>query len=128
MAISQQFEAYHEHRVTQELNETRIKNIDSCLKRLAWECDSHRLADLAAEPFTRWFGLQFDRGGDREHFSDHSAVDPPVACMQHVVLKQRLEQTVRVQDVNQQSLGRSTRGVVEWRPDGLSEITSLVAR
>ena len=51
MAISQQFEAYHEHRVTQELNETRIKNTDSRLKRLAWECDSHRLADLAAEPF-----------------------------------------------------------------------------
>ncbi|MGZ0174836.1 MAG: tyrosine-type recombinase/integrase, partial [Planctomycetales bacterium] len=60
--ISQHFEAYHEHRVTQELNETRIKNTDSRLKRLARECDFHRLADLAGEPFTRWLGLQLEQG------------------------------------------------------------------
>jgi multidrug resistance efflux pump len=38
--IARQFEAYREHRVTQELNAARIKSTHSRLKRLAKECGS----------------------------------------------------------------------------------------
>ncbi len=60
--IGQHFAAYHDHRISQELNATRIKNTDSRLKRLADECGFHRLADLSGEPFTRWLGQQLAEG------------------------------------------------------------------
>jgi integrase len=60
--IAEHFAAYHSHRVTQELNATRIRNTDSRLRRLADECGFRRLADMSAEPFTRWLGLQLEQG------------------------------------------------------------------
>mgnify|MGYP002628184155 CR=1 FL=1 len=60
--IRQHFEAYHEHRVTQELNEARIKSTQSRLKRLANECGFKRLADLSGELLTRWLGQQLAAG------------------------------------------------------------------
>jgi integrase len=56
--ISRHFEAYREQRVTQELNEARIKSTQSRLKRLATECRFKRLTDLSGELLTRWLGLQ----------------------------------------------------------------------
>ena len=60
--IARHFETYREHRVTQELNPTRIKNTQSRLNRVASECGFKRLADLSAEAFTRWLGQQLAVG------------------------------------------------------------------
>ena len=43
--IAWHFETYREHRVTQELNSTRIKNTQSRLNRVASECGFKQLAD-----------------------------------------------------------------------------------
>jgi len=56
--IARHFEAYREHRVTQELNQARIKSTQSRLNRLATECGFKRLADLSGELLTRWLGQQ----------------------------------------------------------------------
>ena len=61
-SIGKHFSAYHNHRVSQELNKTRIKNTDSRLSRLSKDCGFRRLSDLSAEPLTRWLGLQLDVG------------------------------------------------------------------
>ncbi|MFT5326656.1 MAG: integrase [Planctomycetaceae bacterium] len=61
-SISAHFQAYHDHRVSQELNETRIRNTDSRLKRLADECGFYRLADLSGETLTHWLGQQISVG------------------------------------------------------------------
>ena len=60
--IVRHFETYHKHRVMQELNETRIKNTDSRLKRLADECGFRRLSDLSGEALTQWLGQQLSVG------------------------------------------------------------------
>ena len=60
--IAEHFNAYHEHRVTQELNEARIKTTKSRLKRLAEECRFRRLSDLSGEALTRWLGQQLAVG------------------------------------------------------------------
>ena len=60
--IAQQFAVYREHRVTQELNETRIRNTQSRLKRVAAECGFVRLSDLSGEALTRWLGTQLAAG------------------------------------------------------------------
>jgi integrase len=59
--IAQHFKAYHDDRVSRELNATRIKNTNSRLKRLAEECGFRRLTDLAGEPLAQWLGLQLER-------------------------------------------------------------------
>jgi len=60
--IVQHFEAYREHRITQELNAARIKTTHSRLNRLAIECGFKRLTDLAGESVTRWLGEQLASG------------------------------------------------------------------
>jgi integrase len=60
--LQQHFDAYRAYRVTQELNETRIKNTDARLKRLADECDFRFLPDLSAEKLTRWLGTELKAG------------------------------------------------------------------
>jgi integrase len=60
--IARHFEAYREHRVTQELNQARIKSTQSRLTRLATECGFKRLADLSGEVLTRWLGQQLAAG------------------------------------------------------------------
>jgi integrase len=60
--IVKHFETYRKHRVMQELNETRIKNTDSRLKRLADECGFRRLSDLSGEALTQWLGQQLSVG------------------------------------------------------------------
>jgi len=60
--IAQHFEAYREHRVTQQLSSTRIQNTQSRLARLAIECGFSRLSDLAGERLTRWLGEQLSVG------------------------------------------------------------------
>ncbi|MFP6762956.1 MAG: tyrosine-type recombinase/integrase, partial [Planctomycetaceae bacterium] len=60
--IGQHFESYHQSRIVQELNETRIRNTKSRLNRLAKECGFNRLSDLSADALTRWLGLQKHSG------------------------------------------------------------------
>ena len=60
--IARHFEAFREHRVTQELNPARIKSTHSRLIRLATECGFKRLADLSGETMTRWLGQQLAAG------------------------------------------------------------------
>jgi integrase len=61
-AIADHFDAYRQHRITQGLNHTRIRNTQSRLERLAKECGFHRLIDLSGDTLTRWLAEQLSVG------------------------------------------------------------------